>query len=80
MRLLFFIASPTDSVYLVESQIGTQTLGHDDAVGGLVVFEQGSHDARQGQGRTVEGVAELHLAALVAEAELHAVGLEGLEV
>ena len=52
---------------LVEAQVGHQALGHEDAVGGLVVLEDGGHDARQGEGRAVEGVAELGLAGLVLE-------------
>ena len=67
-------------VNFIKAEVRAQTLGHDDAVGRLVVLQQGGHDARQGQGRAVEGVAELHLAVLVLEAQLHAVGLEGLEV
>ena len=54
-------------VNLVEAQVGHQALGHEDAVGGLVVLEDGGHDARQGEGRAVEGVAELGPAGLVVE-------------
>ena len=56
-----------DSINPIEAQVGHQTLGHEDSVGGLVVLEDGGHDARQGKGRAVEGVAELGLAGLVLE-------------
>ena len=52
-----------------------------DAFGALVVFEQGSHDARQGQSRTIESVAEGGLlVVLAAIAALEAVGLVGVEI
>ena len=39
-----------------------------NALGGLMVFEQGGHDSGQGQGAAVEGVHELDVAVLVLEA------------
>ncbi len=65
---------------LVEAEVGTQALGHNDAVGGLIVLEEGGDDAWEGKGAAVEGVGETHLAVGVLETELHAVGLEGLEI
>ena len=49
-------------VDLVKAEVGTQALGHDDAVGGLVVFQKGGHDAGQGEGAAVEGVRKFGLA------------------
>ena len=49
-------------VYFVKAEVGTQALGHDDAVGGLVVFQKGGHDAGQGEGTAVEGVRQFGLA------------------
>ena len=46
-----------------------QTLGHDDAVGGLIVLEEGGDDAWEGKGAAVEGVGETHLAVGVLETE-----------
>ena len=47
----------------------------------LVVLQQGGHDARQGQGRAVQRVAELGLlGSLRTVAALQAVGLVGVEI
>ena len=64
----------------VETRVGNKCLRNADAFGCLVVFEDGSNDARQGEGGTVEGVAELHFLFCVAVAALEAVGLVSVEV
>ena len=65
----------------IKSKIRSQALGHDDAVGRLVVLQQGGDDARQGKGRAVQRVAELGLlGCCVAVAALQAVSLIGVEV
>lgn len=43
----------------VEAGVAAETFGDDDAGGGLVVFEQGGHYARQGESRAVKGVAKV---------------------
>ena len=63
----YVVLNHCNSANPIEAQVGHQALGHEDAVGGLVVLEDGGHDARQGKGRAVEGVAELGLAGLVLE-------------
>ena len=64
-----------------EAGVGLQGGGDMDAVGVLVVLQEGSHDAGQGEGGAVEGVAELgFLRAFSAVAALEAVGLIGVEV
>lgn len=69
------------STYHVASHIWNQSLGHLDAIGSLVVLEDGSHDTREGERRTVEGVAKLNLLVLgMAIATLEAIGLIGVEV
>lgn len=68
------------SVDDVEAGVFAQALGHDDAFGGLEVLEDGSHDAGQGQSGAVEGVAELRLLVVAAEAAFESVGLVCLEV
>ena len=40
-------------VYDVETSVAAQTFGDYDALGCLVVFEKGRHDARQGEGRAI---------------------------
>ena len=64
----------------VEAHVGLETLRHEDAVGSLVVFEEGGDDTRKGEGAAVEGVGQTHFAVGVFEAEFHAIGLEGLEI
>ena len=65
----------------VAAHVGYEGSRNTDAVLGLVVLEQGSHDAGQGKGRAVEGVAELGLLGLgIAIAALQAVGLVRVEV
>ena len=52
-----------------------------DAVGVLVVLQEGSHDAGQGEGGAVEGVAELGLLGVgTTITALEAVGLIGVEI
>lgn len=65
----------------VKSAVFYQDFGYLDAFGGLVVFQQGGHDAGQGEGGAVEGVAELFfLAACYSVAQTETVGLVGVEV
>lgn len=59
---VFTVAWCRGLVYFVKAEVGTQALGHDDAVGGLVVFQKGGHDAGQGEGTAVEGVSQFGLA------------------
>ena len=44
-------------VYNVEARVFSETFGHHDALGSLVVFKQCRHDAWQSQCRSVERVA-----------------------
>lgn len=64
----------------VEAGVSAETFGDDDALGCLVVFEQCRHDARQGERRAVEGVAEVDFFVGVAVAAFQAVGLVCFEV
>ena len=58
-----------------------EALGDADTLLRLVVLQQGSHDAGQGEGTAVQGVADLRLLCLaVAIAALQTVGLIGVEV
>ena len=68
------------SVDDVEAGVLAEHFGHDDALGRLIVLEQRGHDARQGQGRAVEGMTEMCLLVLAAVTALEAVGLIGLEI
>lgn len=65
----------------LEAAVGHEDLRHADALRGLVVLDDGGHDARQGEGRAVERVAELDLLGVgMAEAAVEAVGLVAAEV
>ena len=68
------------SVDDVESGVFAQAFGNDYAVGGLVVLEHCGHDAGQGQGRAVEGVAQMGFLVVAAVTAFEAVGLVRLEV
>ena len=46
----------------------------------LVIFQQAGQDPGKSQGTAVEGMEQLGLAGGVFEADLHAIGLKGLEV
>ena len=75
-KFLFLVAAD-----VVEAGVFAQYLGDYDAVGLLIVFEDGCNDAGQCKSRTVEGVAETGLlVAVLAETELEPVGLEGFKV
>ena len=65
----------------LESAVGHEYAWHLDAVGRLVVLEDGGDDAGQGEGRAVEGVAQLNLLVVgVTVAAVQAVGLIALKV
>ena len=65
----------------LEAAVGHEDLRHADALRGLVVLDDGGHDARQGEGRAVERVAELDLLGVgMAEAAVEAVGLVAAEI
>ena len=65
----------------LETGVGHKGLGDTDAFGRLVVLQECCNDARQGEGRAVQGVAELGLLGLgIAETALQTVGLIGIEV
>ena len=64
----------------VETEVGTQAFGHNDAFGSLVVLQKGGHYSWQGEGTAVEGVGQFHLAVGVFETQFHAVCLECLEI
>lgn len=65
----------------LEAAVGHEHLRHADALGCLVILQNGGYDARQSQCRTVEGVAQLNLLVVsTTEATVQAVGLIALEV
>ena len=64
----------------VEASVRHECLRNADAFRGLVVLEQRSHDARQGESGAVERVAERHLLVGVAVAAVQTVGLVAFEV
>ena len=63
-----------------EAGVLLQALRHADTLGSLVVLEQGSQDARQGESRAIERVAEVSLLVLTTIAALEAIGLISVEV
>ena len=77
---VFFIVFMLILADFFKSQIGTQALGHNDAVGCLVVLQQGGDDAWEGKGASVECMREFHLAVTVFEAQFHTIGLERFEI
>ena len=65
----------------IEACVGNQCSGNTNAVGSLVVLQEGCHDARKSQGRTIERVANLSLLVVgSAIAALQSVGLIGVEI
>ena len=69
------------SIYYLTSHIRHKGTWNADAIWGLVVFEDGSHDAREGKGRAVESVTELNLLVVgMTITTLKTVGLIGVEI
>ena len=68
------------SVDDVEAAIFAETFRHDDTLGGLIIFEDCSHDAGQSECRAVEGVAEVGLLVAATIAAFQSVGLVAFEV
>ena len=65
----------------VTAHVGNEGCWNLDAVLGLIVLQQGSNDARQGESRAVKRVAELGLLVVgTTVAALQTVGLIGVEV
>jgi len=79
-RKVLVLRGQTVSVDDVEAGVFAQALGHYDAVGCLVVFEQRCHYARKRESRAVECVAQTSLLVFGAVAAFEAVGLVCLEV
>ena len=75
--LLYFESTLIDNV---KSRVSLQGCGNADALGRLVILEQGGDNARQSQCRAVQGVAQVRLLVIATIAALEAVGLIGLEV
>ena len=69
------------SIYQLASHVWNKGFWHTDAFGRLVVFENCCNNAREGKGRTVEGVAEFNLLVLsTAVAAMETVGLVTIEI
>ena len=69
------------SIYHVASHVRDQSLWHLDALGSLVVLEDGCHDTGKGESRAIESVAELNLLVLgMTIAALEAICLVSVEV
>src|SRR5690606_5723838 len=68
------------SVDDIKPGIRNKSRRNANAIGALVVFEQGSDDARQCQRAAIEGMKQLRLPLSVFEAQLESIRLERLEV
>lgn len=68
------------SVYDVETCVLAQAFGYDNAFRRLVILKDCRHNARQGESRTIKGVAKASLLVFGAIAALQAVGLVSLKV
>ena len=68
------------SVDYIKTGVFAQTFGDDDALRSLVVLKQRGHDAREGESRAVESVAEMGFLILTTVTAFQTVGLISLEV
>ena len=75
-----FFLSFNSSVDYIETGVTLQALRNANAFGGLIIFKQCSHYARQGKSRPVERVTQVCLLVVATVAALQAVGLVALEI
>ena len=69
------------SIYHLAAHVWNKCFGYADAFLCLVVLQDGCHDAGQGEGRAIEGVAEFRLACCCAtDTALQTVCLISVEV
>ena len=77
-QLFYFFGGEGRLVDDVEADVLAEHFGDYDAFGGLIVFEQGGHDAGEGESRAVEGVGQTGLLVVATVAALKTVGLFGV--